>query len=59
MGACFSWGQDLRKAPVVTVSNQSRDAIRRLEQKEADMEKFVWATIAKGRPYTDAEFPPE
>ena len=41
MGVCGSRGKDLRKAPVVTVSNQSRNAIKKLEQQEVDMEKFV------------------
>lgn len=58
MGICGSKSKDLRKAPIVTVSNQSRNAIRKLEQQEADMEKFVQATIEKGRPYTDPDFPP-
>ena len=59
MGICGSRGKDLRKAPIVTVSNQSRNAIAKLEQDEKNMEKFVQDTIASGKPYTDPDFPPE
>ena len=45
--------------PVVTVSNKSRAAIQEMEQKEVDMERFVQETIAKGKPWTDPDFPPE
>ena len=59
MGICGSRGKDLRKAPIVTVSNQSRNAIAKMEMDEQNMEKFVWETIAKGKPYTDPDFAPE
>ena len=45
--------------PIVTVSNKSKVAIQKLEQKQADMELFVQQVISKGKKWTDPEFPPE
>lgn len=45
--------------PVVTVSNKSRAAIQKMEQAQADLERSVEEIIAKGKPWTDPDFPPE
>ena len=47
------------KTPVVTISNRSRAVIRKMEENELDMERFVQETIMKGKPWTDQEFPPK
>lgn len=47
------------KTPVVTISNRSRAAIRKMEEDELDMERFVQETIMKGKPWTDPEFQPK
>lgn len=43
----------------MAVSNKSRASIQRMEAKQLEMERFVQATIAKGKPYVDPDFPPE
>ena len=59
MGVCCSTrGKNPVKAPVVAVSNKSRAAIQKLENKQLEMERFVQATIARARPWTDPDFPP-
>ena len=59
MGCCTSRGGDRAQPPIVTVSNNSRASIQKLESKKIDMERFVQSQIAKGQPWTDPDFPPE
>ena len=56
---CSSRGRPPAKPTIVTVSSKSRNAIQKLEEKQAQMERFVQSTIQKGKPWTDPEFPPE
>jgi len=58
-GLCCSRGKDAVKMPVIAVSNKSRAAIQKMQQEKIELERFVQETIAKGRPWTDPDFPPE
>ena len=61
MGACCSSrdNNSRPKASIVAMSAKSRKAIDDKRKKSAEMERFVQETIAKGKPWTDPEFPPE
>ena len=55
---CSQRGKDRIRTPIVTISNKSRTAVQKMQQKETDMERMVQETIAKGKPWTDPDFPP-
>jgi len=61
MGACCS-SRDNNSRPktsVVAVSAKSRKAIDEAKRRSVELERFVQETIAKGKPWTDPEFPPQ
>ena len=59
MGVCLSRGKDPVQMPVIAVSNKSRAAIKKMQTEMVQIKRFVQDTIAKGKPWTDDDFPPE
>lgn len=55
---CSQRGKDRIRTPIVTISNKSRAEVQKKYQKEVDLELMVQKTIARGKPWTDQDFPP-
>lgn len=63
MGVCCSSRKDAtsgssNRKNLVAVSKKSRMALEALDAKNDELERFVQATIAAGKPWTDPDFPP-